>query len=630
MQPAAPLFLNSLAKALKPRKRLTVSQWADAHRVLSSKGSSEAGNWKTSRTPYLAEIMDSLSERSSTQRVVLMFAAQLGKTEVGLNWVGYIMDHAPAPVLVVVPTIQVRQRWVKQRLHPMLDETPVLRQIFDVKRKRDKANSDEIKDFPGGMLVMGGANSPASPASMPIRFVLCDEVDRFPWDVGGEGDPLGLIDERQKTFPRRKTLLVSTPTIKHASRIDAEYQDSDQRRYFLSCPECAHEQHLVWGNLGWNNALTEAWYTCSECGSAISESHKTTMLANGRWIAQNPESKTRGYHLNGLYSPIGLGFKWVELAQEWAKVHADPAQLKRFINTTLGEVWEDTSNTLKHQKLEQRAEAWQQKTIPTGCYILTAGVDTQDNRLAIQILGHGRQEKVWVIDYFEMPGHPGRPELWMKLTAVLNTPIINQHGHEMTIQATAIDSGGHFTHEVYQFVRGMSARRLMAIKGKNTPGGALLAGRPSIQDVNYRGKVIKKGVKLWLVGVDTGKHTLYARLKGDEDVPEAERMIHFNQDLEQDYYKMLTAEVYDPEKNRWVLRKGRRNESLDTWIYGVAAAHHPEIRVHAMRQKDWDLLKERLGSEPQPDQPELPEPELPTPTRRKPTRRRKGGFATNF
>jgi phage terminase large subunit GpA-like protein len=596
LSPARDLFLTSMATAMRPRKRLTVSEWADAHRVLSAKGSSEAGPWKTSRTPFLEEIMDCLSERSNIQRVVLMFSAQIGKTEVGLNWLGYIIEHAPAPTLVVVPTIQVRKRWAKQRLEPMLVETPTLAEIFDARRKRDKTNSDEIKDFPGGMLVLGGANSPASLASMPIRYVLCDEVDRFPWDVGGEGDPLGLIDERQKTFPRRKTLLVSTPTIKHASRIDAEYTDSDQRVYQVPCPDCGHHQPLKWKQLGWNSALTEAWYVCQECGSAISENHKTKMLAEGSWVAKNPGHLTRGYHLNGLYSPVGLGFKWLELAQEWARVHEDPAQLKRFINTTLGEVWEDQSSSVKPGQLAARAGQWESRTVPDGALILTAGIDTQDDRLAIQIIGHGRKERTYIIDYHEIPGHPGRPELWMKLTKILTTPLTNRHGHEMHIQAAAIDTGGHYTHEVYQYVRSRPARRVIAIKGKNTPGGPVLAGRPSYQDINWRGKVIKKGVALYLVGSDTGKHLIYGRLKADEDQPEVERLIQFNQSLEEDYYKMLTAEIFDPEKNRWVLRKGRRNESLDTWIYGVAAAHHPEVRVQAMRERDWDVLEARLGA----------------------------------
>jgi len=636
MQNAASIFLPVFTKALKPRQRLTVSEWADANRVLSSKGSSEAGPWKTSRTPFLKEIMDCLSLASPVQRVVLMFAAQIGKTEVGLNWAGYVMDHAPASMLVVVPTIQVRKRWATQRLEPMLADTLALADVLDVRVKRNNSNNAEMKDFPGGLLVLGGANSPASLASMPIRYVLADEVDRFPWDVGGEGDPMGLIDERQKTFPRRKTLVVSTPTIKNASRIEVEYEESDQRQYHVPCPDCKEYQPLQWDNLQWNDLLTEAWYACAHCGTAIHEHHKTKMLADGKWVARNPSSPIRGYHLNGLYSPIGLGFRWVELAQTWRKVFSDPVQLKRFINTTLGESWEDQSSTVKPGVLAERAEAWQSRTVPPGALLLTAGVDTQDNRLAIQILGHGRKNQVWVIDYVEIQGNPGRPELWMKLTETLNTPLYNQHGRKMHIQATAIDTGGHYTHEVYQYVRSRAARRLMAIKGKNTPGGPILPGRPSMQDVNARGKVIKKGVALWLVGVDTGKHMLYGRLKSDAEVVEAQRQIHFNEDLDEDFYKMLTAEIFDPEKNRWVMRKGRRNESLDTWIYGVAASHHPEIRAHTLREKDWDRLEQQLGPRPK----EAAEQETETsseaaliresvrPSRSRP--RKKGGFVNRY
>jgi len=210
-------FYALLARSVRPRPLTTVSAWSDKYRILTSKGSGEPGQWRTDRTPYLREILDSLSVNSPAQRIVLMFAAQLGKTEVGLNWIGYVMQHAPGPMLTVLPTLEVRKRWVRQRLDPLLTETPVIRALFDARRARDAGNAEDMKDFPGGMLVIGGANSPASLASMPIRYVLCDEVDRFPWEVGQEGDPLGLIDERTKTFPRRKVLLVSTPTVKGAA-----------------------------------------------------------------------------------------------------------------------------------------------------------------------------------------------------------------------------------------------------------------------------------------------------------------------------------------------------------------------------------------------------------------------------
>jgi phage terminase large subunit GpA-like protein len=351
--PAARAHLyRVLADATRPRPILTVSEWADRYRILTSKGSGEPGQWRTARVPFARDIMDDLSLHSPTQRIVLRFASQISKTEIALCWLGYIIDRAPAPVLVVLPTLEVRKRWVKQRLDPLLNETPQLRDLFDNRRKRDSANSEDLKDFPGGLLVLGGANSPASLASMPIKYVICDEVDRFPWEAGIEGDPLGLIDERTKTFPRRKVLLVSTPTVAGLSRIDDEYQASDQREYHVPCPHCGEYQVLRWthpdGEPGLiHQKLTGAtYYRCIHCAERIDEHHKTAMLAAGQWRPRYPERAVHGYTLSGLYSPIGLGFTWPELWAKWQEAHGDTARLKRFINTTLGEVWQDRKSVV--------------------------------------------------------------------------------------------------------------------------------------------------------------------------------------------------------------------------------------------------------------------------------------------
>ena len=674
-QPAQPsarvILFSSFARAVRPRKSLTVSEHADAHRILSTKASSEAGRWKTSRTPFLKEIMDCMSVRSPVRRVVFISCTQTGKTEVGLNWIEYVVDHVPAPMLVVVPTLEVRKRWVRQRLDPMIAESEVLANLIH-SRKRDSANSEDMKDFPGGFLVIGGANSPASLASMPIRFVLLDEVDRFPWEVGKEGDPIGLIDERQKTFPRRKMLLVSTPTIAGASRIEEEYEYSDQRRYHVPCPHCDDLLVFKWDNLKWNKQLTHVDYICEHCGCPIEEHEKPKMLAAGRWIPGNPNSKIRGYHINGLYAPIGLGNTWLELAIEWMKVQNDKPKRKRFINTKLGETWEDRSRDVKPQHLMERAEPYQLRQVPPGCLIITAGIDTQDNRLAVNLLGWGRAEVCCVLDYVELPGNPGISPLWLDminpvlqakrktltkllqlggfgvgdggvgfrqaiqagirelgcdrawlvrtigtrgaelmdmvpgewpgdvwldLVEMLNTPLVNHYGHAISISSAAIDTGGHHTHDVYAFVRSNPSRRLMAIKGSNIPNKPVLAGKPTWQDINHRGKVIKKGVQLWTIGVDTAKHVLFNRMSGDEQLDAAGRKIRFSEGLEQEYYDMLTAEVFDPEKNKWVKRRGRRNESLDTWVYGYAAAQHPQIRIHAMRPAEWQRLEKMLEAD---------------------------------
>lgn len=528
-------------------------------------------------------------------------------TEVGLNWIGYAIDHEPAPMLVVVPTLEARKRWVKQRLDPMLKETPALEAVFNGMRSRDASNTEDIKDFPGGILVLGGANSPASLASMPIRFVLCDEVDRFPWEVGDEGDPLGLIDQRQKTFPRRKTLLVSTPTVKGASRIWGEFEDSDQRHRYVQCPHCSEWMTLKWKNLRWDKSpdtrrVTHAYYVCEHSGCIIEEHEKARMLLAGKWIPHNPGHDVRGYHINGLYSPIGLGFTWREMAQEWLDAQGDKSKLKRFINTALGEPWEDRESLSNPQELSQRALPYALRTVPPGVCLITCGVDTQNNRLAVQITGWGKKETAWALDYVEIPGDPSRDEVWSRLQELLTTPLYTASGKALHIEATAIDTGGHHAQDVYAFVRSQAerkkpARRVMAVKGASTPGKPVL-NKPSDIDFDWRGKTYKRGVKLWLVGSDTGKHRFFNRIASDAGLPVEERRIHFSQDLDASYYDGLLSEVFDPEKNKFVKVRGKRNEPLDTWNYAYAAGHHPELRIHIKPDREWDALSDMLAATP--------------------------------
>ena len=557
-------FYALLARAVRPRPLTTVSAWSDKYRILTSKGSGEPGQWRTDRTPYLREILDSLSVNSPAQRIVLMFAAQLGKTEVGLNWIGYVMQHAPGPMLTVLPTLEVRKRWVRQRLDPLLTETPVIRALFDARRARDAGNAEDMKDFPGGMLVIGGANSPASLASMPIRYVLCDEVDRFPWEVGQEGDPLGLIDERTKTFPRRKVLLVSTPTVKGASRIEGEYEKSDMRQYHVPCPHCGEHQVLRWrhedGRYGLiHNAATGAvYYACIHCGERIDEHHKPAMLAAGRWIPRHPERAVRGYHLSGLYSPIGLGFTWAELWRKWEEAHGDTANLKRFINTTLGESWEEQGDSIEDLALIARLEDYPE-TLPAS--LRTAGVDVQKDRLEASIVAWGAGEEGWLIDHLILPGDTARPEVWENLHDALT---------DAGIAFAAIDSG-YNTSMVYAFTE----KRRWSVAVKGITG----MGRPLIEDEKKRRQRLrnrrKKAAHVEPLGVDQGKALLYARLKLPVPGP---AYLHFPRDpaFDDEYFAQLAAEKLVTKIRgtrpfqEWVQTRPR-NEALDCLLYALAA-----------------------------------------------------------
>lgn len=589
LAPAAPQAYRTLAAACRPRPMTTVSQWADRHRVLSGKGSGEPGRWSTARTPYLRAIMDDLSVTSPVQRVVLMFGAQLGKTEVGLNWIGYVMDHAPAPMLLVVPTLDVRKRWVRQRLDPLLLETPALRKIINARSKRDAGNAEDIKDFPGGMLVIGGANSPASLASMPIRFVLCDEVERFPWEVGkgdkAEGDPLGLIDQRTKTFPRRKVLLVSTPTIK-GGRIDTEYAASDQREFHVPCPHCGEYQVLRWrhddGSLGviHSDTTDAVWYACRANGCRIEEHHKPQMLAGGRWIARHPERKVRGYHINGLYSPIGLGFTWRELWDEWQDAQGDTAKLKRFINTTLGEVWEEQGDSVDSLALITRLEDYPDDPIRTlPIRAVTAGVDVQKDRIEVSIVGWGPGEEAWLLDHVICDGDTAQPQVWEELDEVLA---------EHRVHRAGIDAG-YNTSMVYAFVQ----RRSWCTALKGVSG----MGRPLIEDERKRRQRLRqrrrKGVAPEPVGVDQGKAIIYARLKQVNPGP---GFVHFPRHpaFDDEYFAQLAAEklVTKVRNGRpfqeWVQSRPR-NEALDCFNYALAALRLSGVVLEAAAQPDGTL-----------------------------------------
>lgn len=555
-----------VSASCRPKPPQTVSQWSDQYRILSGKASGEAGKWRTSRTPYLREILDCLSARSPIQRIVMMFAAQLGKTEVGLNWIGYVMDQAPGPMLTVVPTLEVRKRWVKQRLDPLLAETPTLKKSFDGKRSRDSSNAEDMKDFPGGILVIGGANSPASLASMPIKYVLCDEVDRFPWDVGGEGDPLGLIDERTKTYPRRKVLLVSTPTIKGMSRIEMEYEVSDMREYHVPCPECHGYQTLKWkrpdGNFGlvFSESTGQVWYACEHCGCMIDEHHKTFMLEQGRWIARHPERPIRGYRLSGLYSPIGLGFSWKELWSQWKSAHRDTTNLKRFINTTLGESWEEQGEDLENVSLLMRREAYTRESVPAALVVF--GADVQKDRIEFTVAAYAENEEAWYLDHVIVDGDTASLEVWNDFDEELK---------ERQVQFGCIDAG-YNTSLVHEFCK----TRLWCVPTKGNEG----AGRPLIEDEIKRKQRLRKrnrkGFASEPIGVDQGKAILYSRLKMATPGP---GYIHFPEDpaFDDEYFAQLGAEKLVTEiragKPHQVWKKKRaRNEALDCALLTLVAA----------------------------------------------------------
>lgn len=628
MSLAEQVYLDGFLRGLAPEPVLTVSEWADTYRVLSTVASAEPGQWRTSRTPYLREIMDCLSPSSPVQRVVIMAGAQQGKTECGNNWIGYVIDSAPGPMLMVQPTVDLAKRVSKQRIAPMIAATPRLRARVREARSRDSGNTVFVKEFDGGLLIMTGANSAAGLRSMPIRFLFMDEVDEYPGDLEGQGDPVMLAEKRTTTFPRRKILLTSTPTIKGLSRIEREYLLSDQRRFFLACPECGRRDFLTWSGHDWFGGTSgghhwiewddgnpeSAHMVCSKCEARIEERHKTAMLAGGEWIATNPGPRTIGFHISALYSPLGWK-SWAECVTEFTDAKDDPLKLKGWVNTVLGETWEERGTSIEPEALMARIERYEAE-VPHGVGVLVASVDIQADRLEAQVKGYGAGEESWLIAFTQIHGDPGRPEVWFDLDKFLKQTWEHASGRLVRIECVAIDSRYH-TEEVYRFCAARLRRRVFAVRG-GAVRGAELVGRPTTNN--------RYATPLFTLGTDTAKDLIYSRLAIPRPGP---GYVHLPETVDLEYVEQLTAEKairkwykHKGTVREWV-KKRDRNEALDLEVYCLAALYilgQPYIRGLANAAA---ALSAAL-----PGPPPQPPPPGPT-TLREPSafmqRRRRGG-----
>ena len=568
MRDGASIYRVAFLDGLKPDADLTVSQWADQYRMLSSKASAEAGPWRTDRTPYLREIMDAMSASSTVQKVIFMAGAQLGKTESINNVVGYMIAHAPGPALFVQPTIEMAKRLSKQRLESLISETPCLAEKIAPARSRDSGNTMFSKEFPGGILLLTGANSATGLRSAPCRWVLLDEVDAFPSDVDGEGDPCALAERRASTFSRRKIILTSTPTVKDMSRIETEYLASDQRRYFVPCPHCDHMQWLEWKNLQWRDGdASTAAYVCEKCGAHIEEHYKSEMLRKGEWraMSESEDSRTVGFHLSSLYSPVGWK-SWKEIVGEFLRAKNDAPLLKTFVNTVLAE----------------RAEFYPAGEVPDGATILTAGVDVQDNRVAIGLYAWGTGEECWLISHTEVYGDPAGQKLWNQVDDIVLRDYPHASGGRIKVSAIGVDSGGHYTSEVYTYARSRKGKGIFALKGSSISNKPPIS-KPSKVDINYKGQVLKNSAEVFPCGTDTIKSTLFGRMKHNEV---GAGFIHFHAEAGQEYFKQLTAEkqmvryVKGFAVREWKKKASDRNEALDCFVYSYAALHYLYMRFN--------------------------------------------------
>ncbi|MGY1952515.1 phage terminase large subunit family protein [Pseudomonas pergaminensis] len=601
----AEVYREAYFRGLRPDPSLWVDEWADEYmRIPRDTGAAEPGKYRTVRTPYAREPMRCLSPAHPCKRVVTMVASQLMKTQIALNWIGALIHMVPSNILTLLPSLGLAKR-VSSRIGKTIKATPVLRERVAASRSRDSRNTMDTKEFEGGSLYVTTAGSAANLAELSARYVYGDEIDRWEVDVGEEGDPIELAETRGSTFGRNaKFYFSSSPTIKGASRIDDLFEGSDQRYYYVPCPTCGHMQTLEWERLHYSQDFNVVHYECAgpNCDVLIEEHHKGDMLARGEWRAHaKGDGETVGFHLNALYSPLGWT-GWKSLAKQFekakkAQAKGDLEPMQVFYNTRLAKVWDSAQEQTKASVLIERArrEGFSLGAMPAAVMMITGSVDVQADRLEFMAMGWGVGMERWVIDHRVIAGDPSDERTWAVLDELLKERYRHPCGVGLGILAVAVDSGGHHTDEVYQFCRVRRWRNIFAIKGASKPGKPVIAQRPSMVDVTWKGQTERGGAELWFVGTDTAKDWIYNRYPF-ESGPGA---LHFANDLPDEFFAQCVAErkvakyVRGHKRIEWIKGKAERNEALDLMVYNLAMAHY--LGINRYQEHDWERVRQALA-----------------------------------
>lgn len=562
-----------MAAILIPPTRLTCLQWAESHRYLSTESSASSGRYRSDAAPYQREPMESIHDEA-VRAVAMMWASQTGKTETVNNVVGFFIDAEPAPILVVQPTIERAEEWSKERLVPMIRDCPTLRGKIKSPRSRDSGNTILTKSFPGGSIAVAGANAPSGLAARPRRVVIMDEVDRFPASAGTEGDPCALAIRRTESFWNAVVLITSTPTIKGASRIEAEFTDTDQRRWHCACPKCGAEQWLKWAQVQWDKGQPEtARYVCEACSARLEDADRVSMVKAGRWVATAPFKGRRGYHLNGINSLFrhkrGFRNRLHQMVEEFLDAKRKGKQtLKTWVNTFLAETYEEETDKIEGNDLMKKRESY--TDIPSTASLITAGVDIQADRAELEIVAWGPGEESWGVKYQVIPGRYDDPEFWKKLDESLQAKFRREDGLMLGISAAFVDSGS-FQDHVLKFTKPRFARNIVASKGENQPNKPVLSALS-------RGNKLK--APQYRLGTDTAKGIIMSRLKQTEF---GIGYMHFTDNpsakFDNNFFQGLTAEACSMEFRRGVaVRKWiptrPRNEPLDCRVMAYGALLH--------------------------------------------------------
>lgn len=601
MTPGSTIVDAAFARGLQPDPNMTVDAWSDAFMIIpKDSGANEYGKYRTSRTPHARMVMQALSDNHPCKRVALMGASQMLKTQVGLNWFAASVHQSPANFLWILPTGKLAKR-TSTRISKTIAAVPELVERVAAPRSRDSVNTLDTKEYIGGSLFIVTAGAAANLSEVPARRVLFDEVDRAEANVNGEGDPVALAEARQTTFERnRKAYYPSSPTITGESIIEKLYLRGTQHVALADCVHCSHPQPLEFERLQLSEDGQNALYPCIECGAYMGETDKNRMFARGAWSeGVEGDGETVSFTINGMFLPYGW-LPWIALLREYGKAKAkleegSEESMIAFYNTRLARCWERAKEQTKYDELMQRAEEYKLGRVPAGGLKLTAAIDTQNDRLELKVVAWGEGMEAWIVDYQIIQGSPAEDATWQRADDLLKTRYRHAHGEMMEIEAAFVDSGGAHTQDVYNFTYTRRRRAIFAIKGASRPDRPVLSSKPTIVDINWRGKTEKRGAQLWFVGTDTAKDYLASRWKRATG-PGA---VHFSQDLPEDYYKQLTAEYRTSGYKRgrkvswWEKKAADRNEALDLMVYNLAAAYH--LGLHKKTEGHWQSLRDKLN-----------------------------------
>jgi phage terminase large subunit GpA-like protein len=581
----------------EPPAREPLSEWTDRHRMLSSEASAAPGEWST--FPFQRVPLDVIGDHEH-EVVVLVWASQLGKSELLMNFITHLIAVEPGPTLLVEPTLSMAEAFSKDRLSPLFRDTPILKNKVAEPKSREAGSTIYHRRFHGGHLTLVGSNSPSGLAARPIRYLLLDEVDRYEESAGSEGDPITLAKARTRTFWNRKIILTSSPTVKGSSRIETAWRESDQSEFEMPCPldSCGYFQPLKWERVEWPEGQPEAAaYRCVSCGELIPHHLKDSMVSRGRWTPGNLSSRIAGFHLSELVSPWR---SWGDLAREWLAVKDNPEQLQAFTNTSLAE-WstDEVAEMPKAAALAARCEPYPAE-VPMPVSLLTAGVDIQHDRAEVEIVGWSKGFESWSIQYAAIYGDPSGPHLWAQLDTLLSREWKHESGMPLHISASCIDCG-FLTDEILSFTKDKFSRRIFGVKGLNSGWSKPIWPRKAVYN--------RKQLPLFLISVDEAKQWFFRRLP----LTEGPGACHFPVGRPLDYFKMLTAEtlVRSHRAGRvvyeWKNLNRERNEALDARVYAIAGLFSMlmgGLNLDAHQQTFDEMLKPPVnGQPPTPAQP---------------------------